>query len=84
MRVREIRVSPAAAAHMWEKHRVEIWEAVEILEQGLPVRRERTAGGEKRYSVRGYTSGGRLLKVVFAIEARLPATARIITAFPPD
>lgn len=79
MRITVVEASCSACEHMWGKHRVELWEVEEVLLGVHDVVRV----GSGRYAYVGRTLGGRLLRVIFEVEAqRADATARVITAIP--
>jgi len=78
----EFHVSHYAEWHMFEKHGVDLDEAMEAAES--TDRHTRTYGtqeGEKRYVVPGKTESGRRLWVVFADEGN--GVGRVITAYDP-
>ena len=80
MRIKRFYAAGFARRHMWAKHRVRWEEVVDIMDQELPPRRVGTRAEERRYTVRGKTTGGRHLRIIFAWEE--PDTARVITAYP--
>lgn len=64
---------------MWAKHRVELWEAEEVLLGEHPVRRVRAG----RYACDGRTGCGRTLRVIFEVSGSgRDVRAEVVTAFP--
>ncbi len=79
MRLTDFYATRKAKRHMRVKHQVEWEEVAQVMAQQPPVRRLGETEGERRYWLRGRTEGGRLLKIVMAVEGT--HTARVMTAF---
>ena len=77
--IREFRVSPAAERHMFEKHGVEAFEALEAVESTERYYRTHAGGPkDRRYVLAGKSASGRRLWVAFDDEGN--GFARIVTA----
>lgn len=65
-RVTRVEASPSARAHIWDRHRVDVWEVEEVLRSAVRFRRGRWG----RYVCDGPTGDGRWLRVVFERRGR--------------
>ncbi|HEY3396777.1 MAG TPA: DUF4258 domain-containing protein [Armatimonadota bacterium] len=82
MKITRLGATTHVREKLLEKHGVEWHEVEEVLAQGLHPRRGKNAPAEKRYSLTGRTTAGRMLRVIFALED--DGEARVVTAFDED